>query len=293
MAVQNLSNTTHDSTEDFKNAMRDFGITPPDYIIGDGNLHRFHIEGDKGGSINGWYKLHLDGRAAGSFGSWKHDINQRWKAGGEFRRLTQAEKHAFAIEKQRQGDENQKAAAVHYEQAKRKASYIWCKSTPAINHPYLTKKRIQPSMTRLYKGVLVIPMKDEHHLVSLQFIADDGSKTMMGGGIAKSAFYTFGDIATDNNTVLICEGFATGASLYENRGLFTFVAFSAGNLINVAKVVKKHYPDSEIIICGDNDFSGVGQKAARAAALAVGGKYILPPDVGTDFNDVLSGGSHV
>ena len=283
-----------DRTIEFKNAMRDFGITPPDFIIGDGELHRFHVEGDKSGSLNGWYKLHLDGRAAGIFGSWRHDINQRWNSGGEFRRLTPDEKRAFAIEKQRKEDDRKKAEAVHYASAVRKSAYLWNHSTPAIDHPYLSKKRIKPYMTRIYKGSLVIPMKDEsNNLVCLQFIADDGDKVMMGGGIAKGGFLPFGDLTTDSKTILICEGFATGASLYENKGLFTFVAFSAGNLINVAKIVKQHYPDSEIIICGDNDHSGVGQKAARAAALAVGGKYLLPPVVGTDFNDVLNGGYHV
>ena len=37
------------------------GVTPPDEIIGDAQLHRFHIEGDKSSSKNGWYVLHLDG----------------------------------------------------------------------------------------------------------------------------------------------------------------------------------------------------------------------------------------
>ncbi|MDP2904403.1 MAG: toprim domain-containing protein [Methylovulum sp.] len=176
----------------------------------------------------------------------------------------------------------------------KKPLILWCRSTPATDHQYLARKRIQPHMRRLYKGALVIPMKDESNaLVSLQFIADDGVKTMMGGGIAKGSFCPLGDLTTGNSTILVCEGFATGASLYQNKGLFTFVAFSAGNLAEVARIVKTHYQNSEIIICGDNDASGVGQKAARAAALAVGGKYILPPVVGTDWNDALNGGSHV
>jgi putative DNA primase/helicase len=53
-------------------------------------------------------------------------------------------------------------------------------------------------------------------------------------------------------------------------------------------VIRKLYPASQIIICGDNDESGTGQKAARAAALAVTGKYIIPTIVGQDWNDALN-----
>lgn len=47
------------------------GTPSPDVIEADGLLHRFHVEGDKRGTLNGWYCLHLDGRAAGIFGNWK------------------------------------------------------------------------------------------------------------------------------------------------------------------------------------------------------------------------------
>ena len=81
---------------------------------------------------------------------------------------------------------------------------------------------------------------------------------------------------------------ATGASLHESTGRFTVVALDAGNLEMVALVFRCLYPNSRIVICGDNDESGVGQKAARAAAVAVGGKYILPVTVGHDWNDALN-----
>ena len=39
---------------------------------------------------------------------------------------------------------------------------------------------------------------------------------------------------------------------------------------------------------GDNDISGVGQKAARDAALSIGGKYLIPDTEGNDWNDVVN-----
>jgi putative DNA primase/helicase len=65
--------------------------------------------------------------------------------------------------------------------------------------------------------------------------------------------------------------------LHEATGHFVLIALDAGNLESVALVFRRLYPLSEIIIAGDNDKSGTGQKAAKAAALAVGGRYILPP----------------
>jgi len=88
--------------------------------------------------------------------------------------------------------------------------------------------------------------------------------------------------------ILIAEGFATGVSLHEWFKQPCIVAFNAGNLEPVAKRIRALYPNHELIICGDNDESGAGQKAARAAALAVGGRYLLPPIVGTDFNDTIN-----
>ena len=95
------------------------------------------------------------------------------------------------------------------------------------------------------------------------------------------------------STILIAEGFATAASLYESTGNQVFIAYDAGNLIHVARIVRAKNPTAEIIIAGDNDVSGTGQTAARAAALATNSKYILPPTVGHDWNDHVNAGGEL
>lgn len=275
--------------ESFKNAMRDAGITPPDVIIADGHLHRF--KNDQG-KLTGWYKLYVDGIAAGAFGDWKLGIKERWKMAGTFKKLTDAEKQDFAIECHRQKLIRQDEEKARHETAIQKAAYIWSRSTSITNHQYLINKQVKAHNVRCYRGSLVVPLYDETGLlVSLQFINADGSKKMMKGGKAQGACCFIGDAIdlTRNDTILICEGWATGASLFEATGHFTIVAFSAGNLTAVALSTRKHHQANEIIICGDNDASGVGQIAARAAALAINGKYILPDTEGQDFNDSLNG----
>ena len=66
------------------------------------------------------------------------------------------------------------------------------------------------------------------------------------------------------------------------------MAFSAGNLKAVATYVRSLHSMNDIIIMGDNDVSGVGQAAARDAALAIGGKYLIPATIGHDWNDVIN-----
>ncbi len=276
-------NYTHgDSVQQFKNAMLDAGIEAPEFIIGDGQLHRFKIAG----KLNGAYILHLDGKAAGYFQDFKQDIKQNFKADG-FQPLSLIQRRAFAIERQRQQAERNAEEAAKHKAAENKAGYIWSSSTPATDHPYLNKKRVKPHGLRLGRNnTLIVPIYDEFKTrVNLQFISETGGKMFLSGGKKKGCFSVIGKTC---EIIQICEGWATGASLYQSTGHFTVVALDAGNLEPVARVIRKLYPDSQLVICGDNDESGVGQKAARAAALAVGGKYILPTTMGHDFNDMLN-----
>lgn len=97
-------------------------------------------------------------------------------------------------------------------------------------------------------------------------------------------------LATAGEIMAVSEGIETGFSFMEATGLPTWAAVSAGGII------KLNLPPlplaREVIIAADNDENGVGQRAAEAAAvrwLAEGRKVkiALPPEVGTDFNDML------
>ena len=53
--------------------------------------------------------------------------------------------------------------------------------------------------------------------------------------------------------LIICEGVATGLSLYECTGYPVAVAFDAGNLEPVAKVMRARMPNLRIVIAADDD----------------------------------------
>lgn len=269
----------------FKTAMQDAGIIPPDEIIGDGALHRFKINGKQDGA----YCLHLDGKAAGYFEDFRQGIKRTWKQKGDSKSLSNTERQAFAIERQRQAEVRQAEQTARHDESAKKSLCIWSHATPApANNPYLLKKRITPHSARLGRDkTLIIPLFNANkELINLQFISETGTKRFLSGGKKKGCFYCLGDTIT--NKVLICEGFATGASLHEDSGYLTVIAFDAGNLKEAAISIKSLYPDADIIICGDNDLSGIGQRKAIEAALAISGKYIFPPTVGHDFNDYLN-----
>ncbi len=274
--------------DQFRHAMQAAGIQYGSEIIADGRLHRFHIEGHSLCSKNGAYTLHLDGRPAGFFQDYKSGLSQTWKKSGGSR-------VSYALLKQMKETKLKHESEIRQKHttAADKAVYIWSQSKPITkqsDHAYLVKKRIEPHGARLYRESLVIPIHNEaDQLVNLQFINPEGGKRFLSGGRKRGCFHIIGDLS---EKILIAEGFATGSSLHEDSGQRVVIAFDAGNLLPVAKNIRELAPDSEIIICGDNDKSGIGQSKAKEAALAIGGKILISPVPGQDWNDVLAGGRH-
>lgn len=265
----------------FIDAMLNAGIVTRDPIIDDGKLHRIHVEGDKRGTKNGAYILFTNG---GWFQHFNTGVTGKWSANGKNAPLSKEMRLQIeADRKQRQIEMQQR-----HDDAAKKAQSIWFRCLPVSNHPYLTKKKIQPYNAKIHNGALVIPIySPNRELVNLQFIDADGNKRFLSGGKKKGCFSVIGK---PTNTILICEGFATAASLHENTEHMTVIAMDCGNLEPVAREVKKLYPTSQIVICGDNDASGVGQLKARSAAIAVFGQVLIPETVGFDWNDELTNG---
>ncbi|HIJ50357.1 MAG TPA: hypothetical protein HPP54_04755, partial [Nitrospinae bacterium] len=73
-------------------------------------------------------------------------------------------------------------------------------------------------------------MLSSGEISSLQSIKESGKKSFFPNGKVSGGYHLIGDIGP---LVLICEGYATGASLYEATGIPTVVAFNSGNLPKV------------------------------------------------------------
>lgn len=266
------------------------GVRPsnPAEIIGDGHLHRFHVDGDRRGSRNGWAVLYMDGLPAGAFGNWKTGAIGQWCA-RDRQSMTPAERAEYRSRMDAARTERMLEQARIHDEAARRAAHLWRESTPADpGHAYVVRKRVRPHHARQVGSLLVLRvMGFDRRIKSLQFIGEDGAKTLLKGGPKRGHFiHVRGRIP---GRVLICEGWATGATLAEAEpDSLVLAAIDAGNLEPVALAARKEWPTAEIVVCCDSD--PVGITKGRAAAIAAGALVAVPafPEgaPGSDFNDL-------
>ena len=187
-----------------------------------------------------------------------------------------------------------------------KAKQQWRTYKECVEHPYLISKDILPHGGRVgswkYKNehgelisehnALIYPLFYRGELVSLQAIFPNGEKKNMWGAQKSGVSFIVGDM-TDK--VLLCEGIATGITLYEATQLQVWCAIDAGNLQHVAKEIRKAYPLCNIVICADNDQykrKNTGIEKAQKVACEVDADVVYPTfrhteNEPTDFNDMV------
>ncbi len=176
--------------------------------------------------------------------------------------------------------------------ARRLATAAWERAIPAdASHGYLQRKGIGPHGARIETmDVLIVPLVDlDGTIHTLQRIYEDGTKRFLTGGAKAGHFTPIGGPLADAETILICEGWATGATAHEANGLPVVAAMDAGNLKRVAPSLRERFPATRLIILADNDVkpgrvTNPGVQAAIAAARASGALVAVPPEPG-DFND--------
>lgn len=190
-----------------------------------------------------------------------------------------------------------------------RAQSIWDNSKPAADdHPYLLRKNVSAiGLSQDANDNLIIPMyyhnadKQQITLVNVQTIAPDSEKLFLKGGLVSGAYFTIGSPAMfGGGVILICEGYATGATVFDamSYSLSVIVAFNANNLIPVAQSIRAQYPDHRIIIVADDDTAtaikmrdkaiaegkepkplieyNTGIREARNAAIAINGEMVVP-----------------
>lgn len=285
------SATDGTSRQEFLAAITAKGLMPPVEIIADGQIHRFATS-YKPDDDAGWYVLHNDLVAAGDFGCWRAGTSWHWcsKSTGQ---MTQEELVAHQDRVQAQKALRDSEQAQRHAGAAKAAAIVFNAASLCTTHPYLTTKGVQAYGIRQAGDNLLIPLRDSTGtLHSLQTITPDGGKRFLIGGKVKGCYH---GLTGSPGVLLICEGYATGASLREATGHAVVVAFNAGNLEGVALDLHALYPDVKIVIAADDDHQtegNPGMTKARSAAVAVGG-YLAVPDFGgnrpvkaTDFNDL-------
>ena len=303
-----------DATGQFADAITAAGLTRPEHIEADGELHRFASNGKRGDDA-GYYVLHLDGVPAGHFGCWRAGVAQSWRA-DLGRKLSPAEAIAHQERVEKMQREREAEQARRQAEAREKAAAVWRAASPvAQDHPYLRRKRVAPVPTlrellalevaavlgyaprsrehELVGRLIVVPIKVGTALSTLEFIDENGLKTALAGGAKAGGYWSPQALPAGDGggmTLLIGEGVATVLSAREATGQPAVAALSCGNLSSVARTMRDHYPSAKIVILAD---LGNGEEKAREAALAIGGLLALPgfcadrPEGASDFNDMM------
>jgi phage/plasmid primase-like uncharacterized protein len=290
-----------DATADFAMALHRAGLRLSGPVEMDGKLRRVAVEGDRKGQTSGAYVGHLDGWPAGYIRNHKTGTEIRWKADRPVQPMTPAERAALAAEAAARSAERARERQAIQARAARLAQRLWAAAAPARDHPYLAAKGVRSHGLRQdRRGRLLVPVRGvDGRLWGVQRVAVDGSKLFLKGARTEGGHMLIGAPPKLGAPLLVAEGYATGATLYEATGLPVAVAFNAGNLLAVAKAYRAADPSRPIVIAGDNDhhlprrsvpLPNVGQEKAEAAAAAVGGVAALPSfpagDRGSDWNDL-------
>lgn len=167
--------------------------------------------------------------------------------------------------------------------AGKEAQRMWSNAASCIKHDYLENKHVQSYGLRVQTdGTLLIPCFNEKlELVNLERIyfdkqANKFQKRPLKGGQRIGAFYLIGEVTDQQGTIYISEGYSTAATVYESTSCPSAASFNCGNLPHVAKVIRKLYPEANIVIAADLDLNEAGKKHAKKAVSLVGGSVCLP-----------------
>ncbi|MQT96586.1 virulence-associated E family protein [Pseudomonas helleri] len=300
--------------DDVLGQFADHGLEPSQPLTF-GKLTRCKTAQDKGKEKNGWYVIHEhrteknETLIFGSFGDWRSgDSNKiKVKAG----RMSQEERDVMRA---RQEEGKRRAAEIAANASRRaanRASSLFKRMPEKGRSAYLDRKQIIGIGVRYAprSGALLVPMSNARdQIVGLQVIypekqPDTGrDKSYWPYGMSKEgAFHLIGPHPEPGEPVLVCEGYATGVSLHMATSLTVAIAFDAGNLLPVSKLMRERFPGCPLIICRDDDWKtkrpngdpwNPGEEKATNAALIVGGQVVAPVFSAereikwTDFNDL-------
>ncbi|WNL50887.1 DNA primase [Xanthomonas phage Murka] len=314
---------THEIVDAFIKAMGEYGIKPVftrGGIEPDGRMVRFHVQGDRKGTRNGFAILFGDNIPAGSFGSWKDGATHSWCAKG-YQELTDDERAQIDARMQLAKSEREREERERQGEAARQANLLWRDASPADDsHPYLVRKQVRSHGLRTatwaktnedghqwltVHGALLVPvMLTSGKIVSLQAIFPDRANEMgrdkdfMSGGRKRGGFFLIGMPPHADGNIVVCEGYATGASIHDATGWCVAVAFDASNMVPVAEDLRAMMPNANFVIAADNDrwssmgdIQNPGVHFAERAAHAARARLVVPEfadldDRPSDFNDL-------
>jgi len=278
-----------------------------DFIDTSGELVRVPVSAtasnrpDKTNERSGWYVYNqLDADFVCLYGNWRTALEQKFTSYNT-NEMTVAQKRDLQVKVEEAQLRREEAKKIKQDEVALYVKDKFAKAGEVKEHKYLTDKRVENHGLRLTStNNLMIPLhtiiksSDTGLLVSrirsLQYIFPDGSKKFASGGEVRGNIFLIGvehHLLPTLETLVICEGYATGSSIYEATGLPCAVVFSA-NFCLTATTRLRAITNSKFLLALDNDTSGVGEKCANEVASAVSNCMVRLPSVIGDFNDLAN-----
>ena len=299
--------------DEFRAAMIADGFSPPDIIVPN-ERYRFPAPGKDRKNRNGWCKLFND-MNGGVYGDWSNpDFKGHWQVHKEKKEYTKAEKQAYFKKCEAERKALKEAEQRQHEKAASRAMAILnAAKLDAAQHPYAIRKRLDlgplirrgewPQRAKAsknkpawpdYTDCLLVPLYGEDGKIwSIEAINGEGEKEFLAGGDSTAKFHPFGKFRGAHH-IGVGEGISTVKAVADSKGIPCVAAMSAGQLLAVARIVRKlAAPGAVITIIADDDqkpypaepteddlpacdIRNPGMSFAIAAAQAVGGFVAVP-----------------
>lgn len=144
---------------------------------------------------------------------------------------------------------------------------------------YLERKGVAGFGVRYNGCDVYVPMRRGGELIGLQRINPVGEKRFTPGCAKKGAYHRI----PGKGGAVLCEGYATGASIHMATGRPVVIAFDCGNLRHAAG-----WNQDISVVAADNDLTqgNPGLTAAQQVAREYALYGVAMPPAGQDFNDV-------
>lgn len=307
----------NEGLQDILQQLRDYGLEPfskryPAFEFG--KIIRCQAKGDRLGEKTGWYALYEYRTDAGktlyfgSFGDFRRDVSEKFKVKRGVR-LTAEEREVMRARQEESRRAAERRAQYAARNAAKRAEGYWKHANVRGQSVYLDRKRVGGFGVRYGKnGNLLIPIQTVQGLRGLQIILPERSeetgrdKLYWPAGLNKEGgYHIIGPHPEPGETIVIVEGYATGASIHMATNLTVVVAFDAGNLLPVGREVAMRFPGRPLVFAADDDWKTTrqdgtpwnpGVQSAENAAVILGGRHVVPvfgaerADGWTDFNDL-------
>ncbi len=267
------------SLQDFLSHLSGFGFIVKDYK--EGVFNRCSTTTSKNNKKPAYFIYNISGENTyGMYSDFREGINYYWPSEIQI-------EHKRELVKKMKQDVDVDLVSLAFT-----GEYNLCNEVQ--EHEYLKNKHINVNnlkgLVKSKNDFFVIPVYNlDRQIVGVQTIKEDGAKKFAHDSVCKGSFFEFPN--ENKNKIVICEGFATGYSLWISLNCTVIIAFSCGNIKPVAIGVQSKYPESKIIIAADNDKPDKqGKKAGIEHALKVK-EFVkceikLPEIEGEDFNDI-------